>query len=91
MTDPAPYRWIIDKDHLQPHPPGAKTARGTAGPFNQDPAITANATRFSMYDDDDECYYEGRIFGDFDGFEPLDDFGMPNAGCTKIKINGAWV
>ena len=41
-----------------------------------------------MYDDDDNCYYEGMIYGDYYGFEPLDDYGMPNAGCTYIKING---
>ena len=28
----------------------------------------------------------GKIWGDFDGFEPLDDFGEPNAGCTEIRL-----
>ena len=41
-----------------------------------------------MYDDDNNCYYKGMIYGDYDGTEPLYDFGMPNAGCTYIKING---
>lgn len=50
--------------------------------------------RFRMYDDDGELYYDGRIVGDYDGFEPLDDFGMPNVGCTNIRYlnanTGAW-
>lgn len=40
---------------------------------------------FIMEDCDGEVYYRGKIAGEFDGFEPLDDFGMPNAGCTDIK------
>ena len=31
---------------------------------------------FKMRDDDKELVYTGKIIGDFDGFEPLDDFGM---------------
>ena len=41
--------------------------------------------RFRMYDDDKALYYEGFIVGAEEGFEPLDHFGMPNAGCTTIK------
>lgn len=42
---------------------------------------------FKMYDDDGELYYSGysKPLTEVDGFEPLDDFGMPNAGCTDIK------
>ena len=45
-----------------------------------------------MKDDDGNLYYEGLIFGDYMGFEPLDEFGMPNAGCTIIEYNikGKW-
>jgi|TARA_R100001530_G_scaffold110783_3_gene78010 hypothetical protein len=42
-----------------------------------------------MFDDDGVLYYAGLIWGDYDGFEPLDDFGMPNAGCTEIQLRGA--
>lgn len=41
-------------------------------------------TQFRMYDDDGMLYYEGKADEDA-SFEPLDDFGMPNAGCTYIK------
>ena len=39
--------------------------------------------QFRMFDDDGELYYEGRCT--IESFAPLDDFGMPNAGCTTIK------
>jgi hypothetical protein len=61
--------------------------------------------RFQMYDDDGELYYEGRIVWaaeDYapglghveEGFEPLYDFGMPNAGCVDIRyyeLEKGWV
>ena len=50
--------------------------------------IISNGKAFTMYDDDGELYYKGYVAGDYTGLEPLDDFGMPNAGCTDIKING---
>lgn len=40
---------------------------------------------FRLYDDDGNLYYKGHIAGDYAGFEPLDDFGMPNAGCAYIQ------
>lgn len=51
---------------------------------------------FRMYDDDGNLYYEGVSDDDdsSDAFDPLDDYGTPNAGCTTIKyrssITGQW-
>ena len=44
-----------------------------------------------MLDDDRTVYYEGFLIGD--EFAPLDDFGEPNAGCTRIQVleNSAWM
>jgi len=39
---------------------------------------------------DSELYYEGYLVGG-DDFEPLDDFGMPDAGATEIRYNGEWL
>jgi len=39
--------------------------------------------KFRMYDDDDQCYYEG--YCEEEEFDPLDDYGAPNAGCAYIK------
>lgn len=83
------YRWIITKDHLDK---GEHSRVGTVGPHDADDAVTSNPAHFSLYDDDDICYYEGTLYGDdFQGFEPLDDFGTPNAGCVKMKLDGEWL
>jgi len=83
------YAWVITKDHLEDG-----EENGTVGPGGT--ALSAaeissheKSERFSMYDDDGECYYEGFFVGDdsTNGFEPLDDFGMPNAGCTEIRYS----
>lgn len=90
----AAYRWMITKDRIadDSEPEGSYcNAKGLTGPSDADNNVTSNPTRFSMYDDDNNCYYEGTIFGDFDGFEPLEDFGTCNAGCTAIKLNGKWL
>lgn len=39
---------------------------------------------FHLHDDDGEIYYAGWARPEAD-FAPLDDFGMPNAGCTEIR------
>ena len=45
-------------------------------------------------DDDGNVYYGGLIQGaDYQGFEPLDDYGQPNAGATEIhyiNADGSW-
>ena len=85
----AKYRWTITRDRIEGET--EYSAKGKEGPRNLDPTITDNPVRFSMYDADDNCYYEGMLYGDHDGFEPLDDFGTPYAGCSAIKIDGEWL
>jgi hypothetical protein len=48
------------------------------------------SSSFALYDDDRTCYAKGKIIGNFDGFEPLDDWGE-SLGCTSIKIDGEWL
>lgn len=93
---PARYAWIIDRDHLAGD---GHTDEGVLGPRGVAPELEAQlcerplrGERFRIRDDDNELYYEGRIVGRFDGFEPLRDFGTPNAGATSIEYlrNGKW-
>ena len=80
------YRWIITEDHI---PDAERSDAGTEGPGAWTPiAEDCNPAKFEMLDDDGQLYYTGMIYGEYTGFEPLDDFGTPNAGCTSIKING---
>ena len=85
-TETSLYRWKIDKDYLNEN--SSENASGTEGPRNLDPSITSNPQGFTLYDDDDIPYYHGHIYGDYEGFEPVDDFGMPNAGAVHIKFDG---
>ena len=78
------YIFLITKDHISD---GAdEGAIGSSGVVLSPDEIKSHPDRihFKMYDDDAELYYEGFSIGG-QGFEPLDDFGMPNAGCTDIK------
>lgn len=89
------YRWIITKDHIS----GAdeKSAVGTQGPRNSDDNLKSNPQRFSLWDDDGDCYAEGMLYSTDEEhnyedaiFSPLDNFGTPNWGCTAIKIDGEY-
>lgn len=42
---------------------------------------------FTLHDDDGALYYTGRSLQN-STFDPLDDYGQPNAGCTEIRYNG---
>ena len=81
------YHWTITKDYL-----------ATDIEYNRDRAVGPRSSPkryyevlaepgeyFRMLDDDGKVYYEGKIVGDYDGFEPLDDLGTPDAGCTEIQ------
>lgn len=77
--------WKITKDFIDGE------EEGVEGPRN---CVWKNGPRyrFRMLDDDGELYYEGESDSRFN-FAPLDDFGMPNAGCTEIRWltdHGAW-
>jgi len=87
------YGWIITRDVLFKKGNNEEwetDATGTMG--GHDTTFTKEenlkGVTFQMFDDDMNLYYEGKIIGDYDGFEPLDDFGMPNAGCTLIWYDG---
>lgn len=79
------YAWMITRDILDDIP--AKVIGPGTAPVALVQRLTAGEGQpFRLFDDDGELYYEGRIIGEFDGFEPLDDYGMPNAGCTSIQL-----
>jgi hypothetical protein len=87
------YHWMIDKAY------GAcgNQTLPVHGPHDcdADEAFGPQAERFLLLDDDGEIYYGGIIQGtDYEGFEPLDDYGTPNAGATEIQYQnpeGEWV
>jgi len=85
------YGWVITKDKLC-EGEGDRNDKGTMGPRSMPEEIvqrlnSGEGRTFRMLDDDEEIYYYGRYIGDDseDMLGPLDDFGMPNAGCTMIQ------
>lgn len=86
--------WIIDIDHEADQTAKAGTnlnAVGVSGRVGKNDKPAEFTCKFRMLDDDRNVYYEGRA--DRNGtFDPLDDFGEPNFGCTIIQylINGIW-
>lgn len=90
------YCWTITKDHIADETAKQGTnsnAVGVIGPRGATMThdeIVKQGVKFKMYDDDGELYYEGYLVGG-NGLEPLDDFGTPNAGAVRIKINGKFI
>lgn len=71
--------WIITKDH------DVCNDCDNATPEQIAQIKTDGFTEhFKMFDDDDILYYSGYAKPDAD-FDPLDDFGTPNAGCASIQ------
>jgi len=77
------YGWVITREFID-----SPEAVGKMGPrdveFSQE-YIEKYGAEFQMYDDDGNLYFIGKILGDYQGFEPLDDFGTAWAGATYIK------
>lgn len=69
-------QWIITKDLIT-----YGEATGVAS-FDHKKE-TDLPVRFHLYDDDGELYFKGRM--EIEDFQPLDDFGTPGYGCTRIE------
>jgi len=93
--DPELHQWIITVDYVYESDINKDSTReyidktfgerddtGTVGPGKFKIGVPLPYP-FKMYDDDGNLYYDG-MSSHPDVFAPLDDFGMPNAGCTEI-------
>jgi len=94
----APYGWLIYESRIEGDGSefGKPTAIEVVGPSgisdeNDQSLKDGKGDEFELYDDDRMLYYKGRIIGDYIGFEPLDDFGTPNAGAAHVKMNGEYL
>jgi len=83
--------WMITKNYIDE--PESVFCRIESSDFVEGTKLTE---QFRLYDDDGNLYYEG-VSSDSTSeraFDPLDDFGTPNAGCTTIryyrKDKGEW-
>ena len=80
--------WYISKDKIDD---GRAVDAWNGDAESIDTAKQRCKCKFRMSDDDGEIYYYGYSDDDSD-LDPLDDFGMPNAGCTTIEYYdcGTW-
>jgi hypothetical protein len=90
--------WIIIQDlQYDEKQPMFKSAVGVrSSNYPDDIAIPVCAVmrlpyQFRLLDDDGEVYYKG-FCSCGSSFAPLDDYGMPDSGCTEIQylVNGKW-
>jgi len=84
------YGWIITHDYTESDESDVGVIGQSGVQLTKEQILKGRA--FKMKDDDGNIVYRGRIIGKYNGFEPLDDFGMPNAGCTVIWyfVKGKW-
>lgn len=91
----ARYAWIITKDTtFEEGDDPEYNAVGVSGPRSitdaQRARLEAGEGRvFWTGDEDSSRQVQGRILGEFDGLEPLDDFSQPNWGHTEIRYPGS--
>lgn len=88
MSDPR-AKWHVRTSWVESDSFGKPTTMRIAGPngcSSDDCDAGYTWTKFRMFDDDGVLYYEGEMNEFCDGLEPLTDFGMPNAGCTILKV-----
>jgi len=90
------YAWVIIKDFTDFYDGQKYKVVEILGPRDNklsSEEIQKKGEKFRLYDDDMILYYEGYLCGeDYHGFEPMDDYGEPNAGCTIIEYykDGKW-
>lgn len=87
------YAWVITRDLFAEDDDDTESEVGISGPGDVDPSIVADVIRkgitFKMYDGDGNHMYTGKIWHlhgpESCDFQPLEDFGAGNAGCTEIR------
>lgn len=85
------FGWLITADHSEV---GEASSVGVCGPSLINHSVESelragSGTEFRLYDDDDKLYFTGRMISDgSEGqeFSPLDDFGGPGFGCTRLDV-----
>jgi len=87
------YCWTITVDLMDGAQEGLTGPRGETR-TQSEIVLHPDGVRFRLLDGDGELYYEGVAIlpEDASGFEPLEDFGTPYAGCVAIQLKerGRW-
>lgn len=88
------YTWIVTKDEIAGDASDAIGRIGPPGfeerlPFNR---VISAGEQFRLLDSTGQPRYSGFILGQFDGAEPLEEYGR-ELGCVAIEFwrNNRWV
>ncbi len=88
------YTWIVTRDTVLGDSSDAVGKIGPRGAENRArfDMIIIHGEHFRLLNDAGETQFTGYILGDFEGREPLDDYGVEN-GCSRIEYEqeGEWI
>ena len=88
------YTWIVTRDAVLGDSSNAVGKIGPPGVKDRErfDKVILHGKHFRLLNNDNEAQFTGYILGDFQGFEPLTDYGHEN-GCTRIEYerDGEWV
>ena len=91
--DVKPYTWIVTRDAILGDTSDAIGKIGPRGATHRErfDKIIIHGAHFRLLNDDGEVQFTGYILGDYQGIEPLADYGRDN-GCTQIEYerDGGW-
>ena len=87
------YTWIVTRDSVLGDSSDAVGRIGPKGAANRArfDQVIINGEHFRMLNAEAEPQFSGYVLGQYDGREPLDDYGADN-GCTAIEYerDGEW-
>ncbi len=88
------YTWIVTRDAVLGDSSNAVGKIGPSGAKDRErfDKVILHGKHFRLLNNDNEAQFTGYILGDFQGLEPLADYGHEN-GCTRIEYerDGQWV
>ena len=88
------YTWIVTRDTIVGDSSDAVGKIGPPGAKNRErfDKVIMHGEHFRMLNAFGEAQYSGYILGEYDGQEPLDDYGRERE-CVKIEFerDGNWV
>jgi hypothetical protein len=88
------YTWIVTRDTILGDSSEAVGKIGPSGVSNRAPfdSVIIHGEHFRMLNAAGEVQFSGYILGQYQGSEPLDDYGAEN-GCAFIEFEheGNWV
>ena len=88
------YTWIVTRDTILGDSSEAVGKIGPSGSSNRAPfdSVIIHGEHFRMLNAAREVQFSGYILGQYQGREPLDDYGSEN-GCVFIEFeqDGDWV